>query len=219
VKRPRSVILLTALPFLAVYEASSLRLHTCVDPDGTGLRAAVIAAKPERQKPVSDHFAKMDPGASWVVRENGVFGETFRLAQDARFTDPRRFDGLTITRDTRFGAWPLAATVYTYTDRIQRCDFTPGAKEQQGAAATDFEYSVTMPGTIDAGSVQPAGGRVEGNTVTWKLKLDSDSQQVNVTSEDPVWIFHSLVLYLLIVLAALILRFTLARSRSKPRTI
>jgi len=219
VRRRRSVALLTALPFLAVYEATSLQIHTRIESDGTGLRQVVVTAAPDRRKAVASHVGKLDPGAPWVTREDGVSAEKYRLTRDARFTSPRPFDQLTVTTGARFGVWPLAATTYTYTDKITRCDFTAEPKEAQGAAATEFEYSVTMPGAVDEGSASPAGGSVQGHTVTWRLKADKDTQEVTVRSAQPDWGFTLVVAYVVLALVALALRLALAQRRAKPRRI
>jgi len=219
VRPRRAVVLLTALPFLAVYEATSLEIHTRVESDGTGLRQVVVTATPDRKKALASHVGKMDPDAPWVTREDGVWAEKYRLARDARFTSPRPFAQLAVTTGTRFGVWPFAATIYTYTDGITRCDFTAEPKEAQGAAATEFGYSVTMPGAIDEGSVSPAGGAVQGHTVTWKLKADKDAQEITVRSAQPNWGFTLVVAYVVLALAGLALRLALARKRAKPRRI
>ncbi len=218
--RPRrSIILLTALPFLAVYEAASLQIHTRVESDGTGLRQVVVTTLPDRKQAMASHIGKMDPDAPWVTREDGIWAEKYRLARDARFTSPRPFAQLTVTTGTRLGLWPVAATTYTYSDKVTRCDFSDEPKEKQAAGATEFEYSVTMPGTIDESALSPAGGSVQGHTVTWKLKADKDTQEVSVKSAQANWGFTVLVAYVLLVLVVLALRFTLAQKRSKPRRI
>jgi hypothetical protein len=211
-------VLLSALPFLAVYEASSLQISTLVESDGTGLRSVMVTANPEREKAVTSHLAELDPRAPWIVRQHGVVTEKFRLEQDARFTCPRPFADLSITRGTRFGLWPWAATTFTYSDKITRTDFSAEPKEQQGAAAAEFEYRVTMPGAIDESSVSPAG-RVEGNTVTWKLKLDKPSLEVTAKSAQPQWMFTALVAYVLLAVIGLGLRFTVRRQRATPTKI
>jgi hypothetical protein len=212
----RSIGLLTALPFLAIYEASGVRLDTRVETDGTGLRKVTVTTLPDRRDAVATHLAKLDPKAPWVTRDGGA---SDRIVRDARFVSSGPFSGMTIDRGLRFGLWPLAATTYTYTDTITRCDFTDQPKDQQAAGVTEFDYAVTMPGKIDESSILPAGGIVEANTVVWKLKADKETLDVSVTSARPEWMFLVLVLYILIALAALTLRFTFALQRSQPRKI
>lgn len=215
----RSISLLTALPFMAVFSAQDVRISTGIERDGTGIRRVVLVADPERRKTVDTNIAKMDPDARWVVRERSVLAEEYRLDQDARFTRGGAFSDLNTVRHTRFGGPSLVRTTYSFSDKITRTAYHDTVKEQKAAPETQFEYSVTMPGEIDAASMSPPGGKVNGRTITWLLKADQETLDVAVTSAAPEWMLLVFVLYVLLVVIMLGLRFGLSWSRSKPRRI
>ena len=218
-RRSRSISLLTALPFMAVFAAQDVRVGTRLEPDGTGIRRVVLVAHPDRRKTVDTNIAKMDPKAQWIVRENRVLAEEYRFDQDARFTRGSAFSDLEITRQTTTGGPSIVRTRYTYADKITRTAYNDTEKEREAAPKTEFEYSVTMPGEIDMASIVPRGGKVNGQTVTWVLSADKPTIDVAAASAQPEWMFLVLLLYVVLVALAFGLRFGLSRWRGKPRRI
>ncbi|MGQ9730041.1 MAG: hypothetical protein ACUVX8_02090 [Candidatus Zipacnadales bacterium] len=211
--------LLTALPFMTVFAAQEVLISTRVEKDGTGLRWVEIRADKNRRDIIDQGLDEILPLHRETRSRTGISGESYWTKREARFTDPTMFGDLKITRRTQLGVWPPFRTQYTYRDTLVRTAFTGTDRETGAAAKTQYQYVVTMPGTIDADSVTPHLGHITGNTVTWDLKTDSERQEVAVSSVHTEW--APLILLLALILLGLLtgVRYLQYRQRTKPQKI
>jgi hypothetical protein len=107
---------------------------------------------------------------------------------------------------------------YTFQDTLTIPVEQADAKQTAAAATTALSYRLSLPGTIEQSSVQPAG-KVEGSTITWSLK--GDQTQQSVTASAVATRYDHVLFTVCVILAAVWLagRLVLDRLRRAPKRV
>ncbi len=220
----RTYPFLTALPFILLYAADEVSLTTHVEDDATGVRSLRVVSRADGQAYVKAFVQEgkirdLLPDTLARRLDAGAAADRYQVTGDFRFVDGGKLGDLKVSRHVRLATWPILQTTYTCTDTIRRTEFAATDRDVAAAPKTAFTYAITMPGPIDQASVRPPGGQVAGNTVTWKLAADKETQDVSVSASRPDWVPQVLLLIVLLLGLLSIVRFLRRRERTTPRRI
>lgn len=218
-KRSMRTSLMITIPFVLLLNSDSVIITTQMHGDKSGIRRVQATA----DSSMSDEILKWTHEMARRFYREPVHMSTdsVEVARSNQVHDLGAIEGVSATV-TDIVQEPLSfVTTYEFEEKV-KVDYLGNERERAAADVIVFEYRLSMPGQIQA--VMPAGGQINGNSCTWKLKpadLEAETGAITVsaTATSLRWDLIVLVVYIGGYLLYRTISFFVRRARLRPRKI
>ncbi len=211
-RAPRTSLLIT-IPFVLLLNSDQVVVTTRMYGDLSGVRRVQVSGDSSLREELVKWAGEMT---------RGYHGDGVQMSTDSvKVYRSTQKHNLAAGHDVQAVAYdivrrPLSfVTYYTWQETI-KVDFLGNERERAAAPVTQFEYRLTMPGTIE--STSPAAS-VDGRHAVWSFTADKEEYEVKATAKAVRW---DAIVFLVCLVGYPTYRFVaflVRRARLRPRKI